>query len=182
MFDLWMYLWAAKNENTCHLYILHQSFSTNYKHNLTTSLGCDKASTEQSVVNSHNILTISTSVSLCNGNPPVTGGFTLTSGFPRWSRPTKGQWCLPYLLYTRSGPDEIDTISQTKFSNAFSWKKTLNWFRLKFHWSLFPTKSINYIPSLVQIVALGWSDDKPLSGPMMAVFSDAYMRHSASIT
>ena len=34
-------------------------------------------------------------------------------------------------------PRQMDAISQTTFSNAFSWM-TLFEFRLKFHWSLFP--------------------------------------------
>ena len=38
---------------------------------------------------------------------------------------------------THWGRDEIDAISQTTFSNAFSWLKMFE-FRLKFHWSLFP--------------------------------------------
>ena len=32
---------------------------------------------------------------------------------------------------------QMDAISQTTFSNAFSWMKMFE-FRLKFHWSLFP--------------------------------------------
>ena len=35
------------------------------------------------------------------------------------------------------GRDEIETISQTTFSNAFSWMK-MYWFRLTFHRNLFP--------------------------------------------
>ena len=38
---------------------------------------------------------------------------------------------------THWGRDKIDAISQTTFSNAFSWMKMLE-LRLKFHWSLFP--------------------------------------------
>ena len=34
-------------------------------------------------------------------------------------------------------PRQVDAISQTIFSNAFSWMKMYE-FRLKFHWSLFP--------------------------------------------
>ena len=34
-------------------------------------------------------------------------------------------------------PWQMDAISQTTFSNAFSWIKMFE-FRLKFHWSLFP--------------------------------------------
>ena len=37
---------------------------------------------------------------------------------------------------THWGRDQIDAISQTIFSNAFSWMKVFK-FRLRFHWSLF---------------------------------------------
>ena len=37
---------------------------------------------------------------------------------------------------THWGRDKMAAISQTTFSNAFSWMKT-NEFRLRFHWSLF---------------------------------------------
>ena len=35
------------------------------------------------------------------------------------------------------GRDKMDAVSQTTVSNAFSWMK-MYWFRLKFHWTLFP--------------------------------------------
>ena len=41
---------------------------------------------------------------------------------------------------------------------------------------------ISNIPSLVQIKAWRRSGDKPLSASMMAKFTDAYMRHSASMS
>ena len=37
---------------------------------------------------------------------------------------------------THWGRDKMDAISQTSFSNAFSWMKMFE-YRLKFHWSLF---------------------------------------------
>ena len=40
-------------------------------------------------------------------------------------------------ILTHWGRDKMDAISQTTFSNAFSWMKIFE-FRLKFHWSLFP--------------------------------------------
>ena len=43
-------------------------------------------------------------------------------------------WLLNCL--THWGRDEMDAISQTTFSNAFSWMKILK-FRIKCHWSLF---------------------------------------------
>ena len=45
-----------------------------------------------------------------------------------------------------------------------------------------PKGPINNIPSSVQIMAWRRSGDKPFSGPMMALFTDAYMRHSASMS
>ena len=40
---------------------------------------------------------------------------------------------------------------------------------------------IKNIPALVQIMAWRQPGDKPLSDPMMAQFTDAYVRHSASM-
>ena len=40
------------------------------------------------------------------------------------------------LMLTHWGRDEMDAISQTTHSNAFSWMKMFE-FRLKFHWNLF---------------------------------------------
>ena len=45
-----------------------------------------------------------------------------------------------------------------------------------------PQGPINNIPTLVLIMAWPWSDDKPLSEPMMAYVADAYMRHLASMS
>ena len=42
-----------------------------------------------------------------------------------------------YLCINTLRPRQMDAISQTTFSNAFSWMKMFE-FRLKFHWSLFP--------------------------------------------
>ena len=39
-------------------------------------------------------------------------------------------------ILTHWGRDKMDTISQTTFSNAFSWMK-MHEFHLRFHWSLF---------------------------------------------
>ena len=41
---------------------------------------------------------------------------------------------------------------------------------------------INNTPALVQIMAWRGPSDKPLSGPMMVCLTDAYMRHSASMS
>ena len=41
---------------------------------------------------------------------------------------------------------------------------------------------INNIPALVQIMPWPQTDDKPLSEPVMALFNDAFMCHSASMS
>ena len=51
----------------------------------------------------------------------------------QWSNPRGCDWG----DLTHWGRDEIDAITQTTFSNGFSWMKMFE-FRLKFHWSLFP--------------------------------------------
>ena len=43
----------------------------------------------------------------------------------------------------------------------------------------FPKGPINNIPALVQIMASRWPGNKPLSEPMMAYVTGAYMRHSS---
>ena len=43
---------------------------------------------------------------------------------------------LQWLTLTHWGRDKMDAISQTTFSNAFSWMK-MYWFRLRFHWNSF---------------------------------------------
>ena len=57
------------------------------------------------------------------------------------------------------GRDKMAAISQTTFTNAFSWMKMFE-LRLKFHWSLFPSVHLT----------MAWhrTDDKPLSEPMMS--------------
>ena len=74
------------------------------------------------------------------------------------------------LLYlTHWGRDKTAAIFQTTFSHAFSWMKMYE-FRLKFHWSLFPTNPkapIYNIPAFVQIMARCRPGDKSLSEPML---------------
>ena len=53
------------------------------------------------------------------------------------------------------------------------------WISIKISLKFVPKGPINNITALVQITALRQWCDKPSSGPMMAYFSDAYMRHSA---
>ena len=60
------------------------------------------------------------------------------------------------------GRDQMDAISQTTFSSAFSWMKMYE-FRLKF----VPKGPINNLPALVQIMAWCRPGAKPLSEPTM---------------
>ena len=58
----------------------------------------------------------------------------------------------------------MDAISQTTFSNAFSWMKM---FPIKISLKFVPKGPINNIPSLVQIMAWRRPGDMPLSAPMV---------------
>ena len=60
----------------------------------------------------------------------------------------------------------MDPISQTTFSNAFSWMEMFQ-FRLKLPWGFVPKDPINNIVALVQIMAWRCPDDKPLSEAKM---------------
>ena len=72
----------------------------------------------------------------------------------------------PFSLFlTHWGRNNMATISQTTFLNAFFLMKMLE-SRSKSHWSR-PRCPINSIPALVQIMAWCRLGDKPLSEPMM---------------
>ena len=60
---------------------------------------------------------------------------------------------------THWGREQMDAVSQTTFSNAFSWMKMFE-FRLKFT-VIFSKGPINNIPALVQIMAWRRPGDKP---------------------
>ena len=55
------------------------------------------------------------------------------------------------------------------------------WISIKIALKFVSRGQINNIPALFQIMAWRRPGDKPLSEPMMVKFTDAYMRHSASI-
>ena len=75
---------------------------------------------------------------------------------------------------THWGRDKMADISQTTFSNAFTWMK-IHQFRLIFHWSLFLLifhwslfLMVKFtIPALVQMMAWRRLGNKPLSEPIM---------------
>ena len=56
------------------------------------------------------------------------------------------------------------------------------WILLKISLNFVPHVRINNTPAFVQIMAWHQPGDKPLSGPMMVYLTDAYMRHSASMS
>ena len=53
---------------------------------------------------------------------------------------------------------------------------------IKISFKFVPMVRINNTPALVQVMAWCRPGDKPLSGPMMVYLTDAYMRHSASMS
>ena len=56
------------------------------------------------------------------------------------------------------------------------------WISIKISLKFVPKGPINNIPALVQIMAWRRPGAKPLSEPMMASFTDAYMRHSVPMS
>ena len=86
--------------------------------------------------------------------------------------------CL-WLYLTHWGQDKMVDMFQTTFSNTFSWKK-MNEFRLRFR--LFLRVQLIIFQHMFQIMVWRRTGDKPLSEPTMVWFSDAYMRHSTSLS
>ena len=56
------------------------------------------------------------------------------------------------------------------------------WIPIKSSLKFVPQSPVNNIPALVQIMFWRRTGERPLSEPMMTHFSDAYMRHSASMS
>ena len=74
----------------------------------------------------------------------------------------------------------MDIISQTIFSSAFSLIEKV-WITIKILLKFVSEGPTDNIPGLVQVMAWHRQGNKPLSEPMMAQFTDASMRHSASM-
>ena len=96
----------------------------------------------------------------------------------KWTIPLLGPFWLNVL--THWGRDKMDAISQTTFSRAFSSMK-IAVFWLNFHWNMFARfnwqqSSIVSDNGLAPIrrQAIIWNNDDK--------FTDAYMRHSASMS
>ena len=72
--------------------------------------------------------------------------------------------------------DKMAAISQTTFSNAFSWMKSfVFWIRISLKFVL--KVPIDNTSAWVQGMAWHQTGYKPLTGPMLAMFTDAYMQH-----
>ena len=83
-------------------------------------------------------------------------------------------------MLTHWGRNKVDAISQTTFWSTFSWTKMFQ-FRITFHWSLFLRVQLTIIQhwfrywlGAVQAKSHIWTNDGQIT--------DAYMRHSASLS
>ena len=85
------------------------------------------------------------------------------------------KFCLNTLRPEQNGHHFPEDIFKWIFVNKNAW------FFIKNSLKLVPMGPINNIPALVQIMVWHWPGDKPLSEPMMAWVTEAYMRHSASM-
>ena len=72
-------------------------------------------------------------------------------------------------------------ISQTAFSNGFSWMKIIV-FALEFHWNMFPGVQLSTCQHWIQMMTWHRTVNNPLSDPIAAQFTDVCMRHSVSIS
>ena len=84
-----------------------------------------------------------------------------------------------FIGWTHWGRDKMAAISQTTFSNTFSWIKSV-WNSINISLKCVPVSPINNKPTLVQIMAWRRTGETPLSEPMLACLIDAYMRRPAS--
>ena len=90
---------------------------------------------------------------------------------------------MPYKCFlnhrlTHTGRDKKPSICRQHFQIHFlEWKNNGLWLNLL---KFIPKYPIDNKPALAQIMACHQTCDKPLSEPMIIVFSDAYMRRSAS--
>ena len=108
-----------------------------------------------------------------------------------------GKWymlyCLLYIMHTnivgRSAHINVNTLRLRQngrhFADGISKRTFLNEnvrISIKISLKFIPKSPINNIPELVQIMAWCWPGDKTLSVLMMIIFTDAYMRRSASMS
>ena len=89
---------------------------------------------------------------------------------------SKYVWCINTLRLRQNGRHFPGKIFKCIFLNENIW------ITIKISLKFVPKGPINNIPALVQVMAWCRPGDKPLSDPMMVKFTDAYMRHSASMS
>ena len=93
-----------------------------------------------------------------------------------------------YQYYTKGGDYQVNTLRPIQdgrhFPDIFKciFLKENVPISLKISLKFVPRCPINNIPALVQIMAWRRPGDKPLSEPMVMLSTDAYMRHSASMS
>ena len=77
-------------------------------------------------------------------------------------------------------------ILETTFANAFYWIETFieikSFIELVLSLKYVPCGQIDSKPALCKIMAWRQTADKPLSEPILANFTDAYLRYSATKT
>ena len=102
----------------------------------------------------------------------------LTQCWPRFLSPygvTRPQW-VNTSRPRQNGRHFAESIFKCIFLNEDVW------FPVKISVKFIPKGPINNFPDLVQIMVWRRPGDKPLSEPMMAQLTDAYMRHLASMS
>ena len=92
------------------------------------------------------------------------------------------QKCLLRLHYHFEAETKLPPFRRRHFQMHFREWKCMNFTSLKISLKCVSKFRINNIPTLVQIMVWRRPGDKPLSEPMMALLTDAYMRHSASMS
>ena len=86
-------------------------------------------------------------------------------------------WCmLTHWGCDKMAPHFADNILKCLFLNENIW------ILIKISLKFVPKGSVNNIPSLFQLMAWCRPGNKPLSEPMLAWVTDAYMLHSASMS
>ena len=114
-------------------------------------------------------------ISSFNGNPNKSPGGSAGRGGTR-TRFTNVVWGLNTLRPRQDGRHFPDDIFKCIFLNENVW------ISIKISLKFVPKGPINIIPALVQIMAWRRPGAKPLSEPMVVLFTGAYMRHSASMS
>ena len=111
--------------------------------------------------------------------------FEQYSGHPENGKPKSKHFQNVYVIFQR----KLNTLRPRQNGHHFA-EDTFNrifvnenvTILIEFSLKFAPKGPINNIPALVQIMAWRRPGDKPLSEPMLGMITDAYMRHSASMS